>query len=99
MVEGGLRPENLVVHYETCFKEKTSEIQKKGNRQTKKETDEVKFKKPISTVKFETNEEQRAVMAGEQVSVIGFWRRDEETCDFYCYHYFYMQNLHKVENL
>ena len=29
----------------------------------------------------------------DKISIISFWRRDDIARDFFCYHYFYIQNL------
>ena len=33
----------------------------------------------------------------ECVYIIGFWKKDHKQNDYFCYHYFYIQNLMELE--
>ena len=94
MQDNGKNPEDAMVHYTVAAKDDAKQDTQKNDVYTDEDFTEIKFCEPFSTEKFEADLEQLKSLTGSNdISIIGFWRRDEVAGNFYCYHYFFIPNL------
>ena len=92
--KNGFPLENLIAPYKLRGNGIESEGTSKSRKQHGFDATKVEFKDPISTEKYYPTKEMLDSFSGDSdISIIGFWRKDEDPGDFYCYHYFYVQNL------
>ena len=88
----GFPVENLIAPYKLEGDGIKSEGTSKSRKQHGFDATQVEFNKPITTVKYKPTKDMLDCFSGDSdISIIGFWRKDEDPGDFYCYHYFYVQ--------
>ena len=97
--KNGFPLENLIAPYKLEGNGIELEGTSKSRKQHGFDATKVEFKDPISTDKYyPTKEMLDSFSEDSDISIIGFWRKDEDPGDFYCYHYFYVQNLIVKDN-